>query len=114
MPNIRVASKSRRSCDGYVFGSLAEKERYQQLKLIEQSGEIHNLTVHPSYLLQESFYLTNGKKVLPIKYVADFSYWEHGRIIVEEVKGFETDVWKIKKKMFLNRYPNCGLRIIKI
>jgi hypothetical protein len=33
--------------------------------------------------------------------VADFTYMEDGKLVVEDCKGFKTDVYKIKKKLML-------------
>ena len=34
-----------------------------------------------------------------INYFADFTYWENGKFIVEDVKGVKTDVYILKKKL---------------
>lgn len=40
-----------------------------------------------------------------VKYIADFTYRDsEGNFIVEDAKGFRTDVYKIKKKLMLWRY----------
>ena len=40
-----------------------------------------------------------------IEYVADFMYIDKDdKKIVEDVKGMMTDVYKLKKKLFLNLY----------
>jgi len=36
-----------------------------------------------------------------------------GKTIVEDVKGMQTDVFKIKHKLFEKKYPELELRIIK-
>ena len=82
------------SIDGYTFDSLAEANRYQQLKLLKQAGEIDELAVHPSFDI-----VVNGCKVC--KYIADFYYFDHqkGEHIVEDVKGVKTAVYRLKKKL---------------
>lgn len=98
--------------DMYVFDSAKEAKRYIELKLLERAGEISNLELQPRFLLQESF-KKNGKTYRKIDYVADFKYIEKGKTIVEDVKGLQTDVFKIKHKLFEKRYPELELRIIK-
>ena len=39
-----------------------------------------------------------------IRYIADFTYYEDGRLVVEDTKGFRTDVYKLKKRLFEERY----------
>ena len=96
----------------YVFDSAKEAQRYKELKLLERAKEIGNLELQPRFLLQESF-KKNGKTYRKIEYVADFKYIENGKTIVEDVKGLQTDVFKIKHKLFEKKYPDLELRIIE-
>ena len=98
--------------DMYVFDSAKEAQRYRELTLLERAGEISNLELQPRFLLQESF-KKNGKTYRKIEYVADFRYAENGKTIVEDVKGLQTDVFKIKHKLFEKKYPELELKIIK-
>lgn len=98
--------------DMYVFDSIAESKRYKELKLLERAGEIQDLELQPRFLLQEAF-KKNGKAYRKIEYIADFKYIENGKTVVEDVKGMQTDVFKIKHKLFEKKYPDLELRIIK-
>lgn len=98
--------------EDYVFDSIAESKRYKELKLLLKAGEIQNLQLQPRFLLQETF-KKNGKTFRKIDYIADFQYIEDGKTIVEDVKGMQTDVFKIKHKLFEKKYPDLELRIIK-
>ena len=98
--------------DMYVFDSIAESRRYKELKLLEQAGSIKNLELQPRFLLQEGF-RKNGKTFRKIEYIADFQYLENGKIIIEDVKGKETEVFKLKRKLFEHEYPDYELKIIK-
>lgn len=91
--------------DGIRFDSRKEAKRYQELKLLERAGEIERLELQPRFLLQDKFTL-DGKTHRKIEYVADFKYWviKEKRWIVEDVKGVKTQVYKLKKKIFLNKY----------
>lgn len=93
--------------DGITFDSKSEAKRYQELKLLERGGAIKNLSLQPRFLLQEGFVnIHTGKKERAIEYVADFQYDENGITIVEDVKGFKTSDYKIKRKLFLFKYQN--------
>ena len=96
----------------YVFDSIQESKRYKELKLLERAGEIQNLELQPHFLLQDSF-RKNGRTFRKIEYIADFKYIENGKTIVEDVKGMQTEVFKIKHKIFEKIYPELELRIIK-
>lgn len=98
--------------DMYVFDSIAESKRYKELKLLERAGEIKELQLQPRFLLQPSF-RKNNKTYRKIEYIADFQYLEGNKTIIEDVKGKETDVFKLKHKLFEYKYPELELRIIK-
>ena len=101
------------SYDGVKFDSLLEKNRYIVLKNLQKQGLIHSLELQPVFLLQDSFkVLKNNKKttIRKLTYIADFSYIENNKFIVEDSKGFETDIYKLKRKMFLE---NCTFDIFK-
>jgi hypothetical protein len=55
MTKFRVADKSRRTYRGIVLDSMAEKDRFVELSMLEQDGQIAGLKVHPEFLLQPSF-----------------------------------------------------------
>lgn len=99
--------------DMYVFDSIAESKRYKELVLLQRAGKISELQLQPKFLLQESF-KKNGKTYRKIEYIADFMYEENNKIIVEDVKGKETEVFKLKRKLFEKNYPALELKIIKM
>nr|DAF46547.1 MAG TPA: Endonuclease [Myoviridae sp. ct1ba2] len=93
--------------DGIEFDSIREADRYCELKLLEKAKKIRNLELQPRFLLQDKFKDKQGNTHRKIEYVADFLYIDKlGRNIVEDVKGVLTDVYKLKKKMFLKLYDN--------
>lgn len=104
---------SKTEVDGIVFDSKMESRRWQQLKLKLAAGEIKNLQRQPEFMLQPSF-KKNGKTFRAITYRADFKYQlQNGKTVVEDVKGMETEAFKIKKKMFEYKYPELSLVLVK-
>lgn len=99
--------------DGIRFDSIAEANHYCELKLLERAHMISELRIHPSYTLQEAFEY-RGRKERAITYEADFSYKEKGEVIVEDVKGFRTDVYNIKRKLFEYKYPEYIFKEVKV
>ena len=99
--------------DGITFDSKKEAARYEYLKTLERAGVISDLKLQPRYLLQEPF-VCDGKKERKIEYVADFEYHQDGEIIVEDVKGKKTDVYLLKRKLFLYRYKGVRFKEIWI
>jgi hypothetical protein len=85
--------------DGHRFHSKKEADRYVVLKLLEKAGEIHYLELQPRFKLH-----VNGTHLG--SYIADFRYLDvaKGKYIVEDVKGYRTDLYKWKKKHFEAEY----------
>lgn len=84
--------------DGIRFDSTKEGHRWCELQTLQKAGVISDLQRQVKYELQPAFYF-QGKKIRPIQYVADFTYYEGGEHIVEDVKGVKTQEYKLKKKM---------------
>lgn len=99
--------------DGIEFDSKKEADYYCTLKLLRQAGEIRDFGVQPRYELQPAF-TKNGQTYRPITYIADFIIVNlDGTTDVVDVKGVETQVFKIKRKMFEYQYPELELKIVK-
>lgn len=97
--------------DGIKFDSKKEAKRYIALRELEKKGNIEKLTLQPRFLLQEGF-RKNGKAYRKIEYVADFMYEQDGKLIIEDVKGIKTDVYKLKQKLFEKRYQDLTIKEI--
>ena len=89
--------------DGIPFSSKKEGNRYLQLKKLQEEGIISDLKLQVPFVLVEPFTL-NKKKYRKMEYIADFVYVRDGHRIVEDTKGFRTDVYKIKKKLMAYLY----------
>lgn len=110
-----------RTADGY--DSLRERERAQELKLMERQGLIKDLRRQVVYELIPAQYGDFGRdfKGRLVRqlieraciYRADFVYTDvaSGREIVEDVKGFRTKEYVIKRKLMLFIH---GIRIKEI
>ena len=96
--------------DGISFDSKREGNRYLELKLLERAGKIKDLKLQQQFELQPSF-KKNGKTIRAITYVADFTYYdfEKKQNVVEDVKGFKTDVYMLKRKLFEFQYPELTI-----
>lgn len=68
--------------DGHRFDSKKEAKRYQELCLMERAKAIEHLQNQVAFpLVKKSQY---GRE---IKYIADFVYYENGKMVVEDVKS---------------------------
>lgn len=100
---FKAASKPRASkyrnvpmeIDGIRFASKREAAFYSALKLREKAGEVYEIQ------LQRRYVLTAPNGMLMATYVADFVFYDDLRKCtrVVDIKGFETDVFKLKRKM---------------
>lgn len=107
-----VAPKWERIRDDIVFASKMEAKRYDQLKLLEKAGEIQELQLQPRFTLLPAFE-RHGIKYKAIVYVADFAYYDckTKKRVCEDTKGYETAIFKLKRKLFAYHH-NMELRII--
>jgi len=90
--------------DGIKFDSKREMAYYaNNVKPMLLAGKIRDLKIHPTYLLQDSF-KREGLKHRPITYEADFEFTglDDRRVIID-VKGFRTEIYKLKRKLFLKQ-----------
>ena len=87
--------------DGVKFASKKESKRYAELKLLEKAGQIVDLTLQPE------FELSVGNANGPVGiYRADFEYLDKrtNKLVVEDVKGLKTPLYKWKKKHVEKQY----------
>ena len=113
--------------DGITFDSKKEAKRYTELKLLEKTGMITHLELQPKYDI-----IINGVKVC--SYKPDFRYftvrqennersfnskgeWQTPTMtgdkegqIVEDVKGFKTPIYRLKKKLVEASYPGTQIK----
>lgn len=79
--------------DNITFASRAEARHYRVLRWREQAGEITALELQPRYPL-----VVNG--LLVATYVGDMRYRERdGSLVVCDVKGVATPVFRLKSKL---------------
>ncbi len=85
-----------RDCDGDVvfFASQGEFKRFTELRLLQQAGLIDGLVIQPSYNLAIN-------NVHICRYVADFAYSEGSKWVVEDFKGVQTKIFKLKARLML-------------
>lgn len=88
------AKKIKDPATGFVFDSKKEFHRWCELNILQKAGKISGLSRQVSFELIPK---QTGERA--VNYVADFTYYEDGYFIVEDCKGYKTEVYKIKKKL---------------
>lgn len=81
--------------DGYKFDSKKEANRYLTLTFLQKIGRVKY------FHRQVPFDIGGGAK-----YKIDFLvFWSTGEITYEDVKGYQTAGFKLKKKLVEEKYP---------
>ena len=90
---------------GIKFDSIKEKEHYMLLEYYQKNGRIKDLKRQVPFELIPKFEI-NGITRRKMTYKADFTYitTNDDKLHVVDVKGFKTDVYKLKKKLFEYKY----------
>ena len=88
---------------GEKFDSQRELDRYQELLILQRAGRISGLSRQVRFELTPNIRY-EGKLIKKAEYVADFTYWEQGKFVIEDCKGYQTDLYKLKKKIILDKY----------
>ena len=106
--------------DGIVFDSKKERDRYAQLKILEEAGVVKELQTQVKFKLIPSQKIDGKVVERECSYIADFVYQELGEdgnwhTVVEDVKGYRQStayaVFAIKRKLMLFTY---GIRIREV
>lgn len=112
--------------NGVVYDSHGEYKRYLYLKSLEENGVISDLKHHvkiellPKVTTQKIVHLKTKDKIVEHTeqtaryYEADFTYTvkNTNEKVVEDFKGRETDVFKLKSAIFFYRYGK-RIKVVK-
>ena len=90
-------NNKKETVDGLFFHSGKEASHYRYLRTLERAGEITDLEMQKTFELLPK---QDGERA--VKYIADFCYKNsEGVAVVEDVKGFKTKDYILKRKMML-------------
>lgn len=96
--------------DGIRFDSRKEAAYYEDLLWQQRTGAVKSIELQPEFVLQPGYEVA-GKKIRPIIYKADFKVTEASdHVYYVDTKGMRTQVYMIKKKMLLYKYPDIDFR----
>lgn len=93
--------------DGITFDSKLEHRRYKELRLLQKSGLIEGLQVHPKFAAK-----VNDQLVCNI--LLDFQYYDKAvnRLVYEDTKGVQTPISRLKYKLLKALYLGIDVRLI--
>ena len=99
---------------GIKFDSMREARRFDELMLMLRAGKIRDLRLQQDYTLQEAYTTPEGERIRAIRYRADFAYernagtdtygYDHWIKVTEDAKGVRTTDYKLKRKLFRDKY----------
>lgn len=94
--------------NGIIFDSVMEARYYVYLLNQKAEKKIKTFDMQVSYeLIPKLTDKVTGKKIQATNYIADFVITDNkGKKTVVDVKGKETEVFRIKEKLFRYRYPD--------
>ena len=105
--------------DGIQFDSLNESRYYVFIKRVRDNqqetehGKLLSFEMQVPYTIVPS-YIKKGHRIRKMEYLADFVLrYEDGTERVIDVKGVETDVFKLKKKFVEYVYPEVTIECLK-
>lgn len=100
--------------DEHNFDSMEEAKFYLYALEKKREGIVKEITLQPKFVLQPSFKNKIGHTHRSITYKADFELTlEDDSVMTIDVKGMETDQFKLKYKMFEYKYPDRLLLLVK-
>lgn len=105
----KYGNRKTAASDGKVFASGRERNRYEELLLLQKMGKIMDLETQKVYELIPK---QDGERAC--LYIADFTYADidkDRKFHCEDTKGFRTKEYIIKRKLMLKVH---GIRIEEI
>jgi hypothetical protein len=104
--------------DGIRFQSSKEARRFQELKLLEKAGDIHDLRLQQPLELCAFSYMAGTPRIIG-KHLIDFVYCiclrtpcVRSHLVYEDVKGFDVPLGRWKRKHAEIQY-GITIRLIK-
>ncbi len=100
-------NNKKQTYNGRSYDSILECKHAQELDWLLKSGEV--IKWEPQHKISLDI---NGVHIA--NYFIDFKVWfKDGRIEFHEVKGMETEVWKMKWKITKAIFPDYNLVLLK-
>lgn len=102
-----VSTKDDRTYNGIAYDSRREMQHAMELDLLLKTGVVTKIERQMWVPL-----VVDGHAICSI--VVDFRVtYQDGRVLYEEVKGFDTAIWKLKRKLFTALYPELEYKVIR-
>ena len=98
---------------GEKYRSQRERDRHQELLLLQRAGKIAGLTREVPFVLAPGVLIEGEKRKRPaVRYVLDFLYTTaDGRRVAEDAKGMQTPVYRLKKHLLATVH---GIHVVEV
>ncbi len=103
----KYGNESCRCSSGHGHDSRLEAGYCDDLKALKAAGEIKD------YEIQRNYRLIVNNKIVCSHRVDFVVYPNKGPMEVHETKGFATDVWDLKRKLFEALYPEIPYIVVR-
>ncbi len=107
-----VAPRAARTYNGRVYHSKAEALQAFELDRLKAAGKIYMWEAQPRLPI-----IWPGGPVICVV-VLDFCILDSPAKAIQkryvEIKGWESEIWKLKKKLLLACYPGINLQVVKV
>jgi hypothetical protein len=88
--------------NGEKYRSQRERDRHQELVLLQRAGQIAGLTREVPFVLADAVTI-QGRRRPSLRYVADYVYCTaDGQQVVEDCKGVRTPVYNLKRHLMMS------------
>ncbi len=106
-PRNKYGNKTCHCNQDHTHDSIFEAHYCNELALLIKAKEIKSYKIQVRYPLE-----VNGKLVT--SHIVDFEVIDNGgKLQIHEVKGFATEVWNLKYKLFCAVYPDIEYIIVR-
>ena len=100
--------------NGIKFDSALEASYYLTLMKRKAEGKVKDFVIHPKFVISKG-YIRVGKKIPPSYYVLDFQVFNSdGTTEYIDIKGFATQVSKLKRKLLESQNPEIRVKWLEI
>lgn len=106
MRRHKYGAKKADCLHGHTHDSIKEAKRCNELHLLERAGQITHLVVQPQFFFEidgRQIKHENGRRV---GMRPDFQYFEGDKNVCEDVKGFKTSDYTLRKAIFKALFPH--------
>lgn len=91
---------------GHIHDSVKEANRCNELHLLLKANLIKNLRIQIPFVVVSAHQYSEMKDEQAVEYKADFVYYDiqKQKTVIEDVKGFRTKDYLIKRKLMKEKY----------